>query len=73
MKCHVCGSKMENMITDLPFKINQTTIVILKALPISQCINCREYLLDDFVMESVEGILERVDSEAELEILKYAA
>ncbi len=73
MKCHVCGSKMENMITDLPFKMNQTTIVILKGLPVSQCINCREYLLDDFVMESVEGILERVDSEAELEILKYAA
>ncbi len=73
MKCHVCGSKMENMITDLPFKINQTTIVILKGLPVSQCISCREYLLDDSVMESVEGILERVDSEAELEILKYAA
>jgi hypothetical protein len=64
---------MEHMITDLPFKMNQTTIVILKGLPVLQCISCREYLLDDFVMERVEDILERVDISAELEILKYAA
>ncbi len=22
MKCHVCGSKMQSIITDLPFKVN---------------------------------------------------
>jgi hypothetical protein len=37
MKCHLCGSKLEPLITDLPFKINDTTIVILKSMPISPC------------------------------------
>ncbi len=69
----MCGSKMERTITDLPFKTDPETIVILKGLPVLQCINCREYLLDDFVMERVENILEQVDRSAELEILKYAA
>lgn len=44
MKCHVCGSKMKSIIADLPFKVNETTIVILKALPVLQCDSCSEYL-----------------------------
>ena len=70
MKCHICSSKMESVITDLPFKTDNATIVIMKGLPIFQCACCREYLLDDFVMERVENILDKVDREAELE---YAA
>jgi len=42
------------------------TIVILKGLPVLQCDNCREYLLEDVVMH-------RVDTAAELEIIRYAA
>lgn len=73
MKCHICGSTMESVTTTLPFKINQTTIVIVKYLPVSQCTGCREYLLDDAIMEQVEDILHNVDETAELEVLKYAA
>jgi YgiT-type zinc finger domain-containing protein len=73
MKCHVCGSKLEPLITDLPFKVSETTIVILKGLPLLQCNNCTEYLLDDSVMRRVEEILERVDTAAELEVIRYAA
>ena len=73
MKCHICGSTMESVTTTLPFKINQTTIVIVKHLPVSQCTGCREYLLDDVIMERVEDILQHVDETAELEVLKYAA
>ena len=73
MKCHVCGSKLEPLITDLPFKVSETTIVILKGLPLLQCNNCTEYLLNDSVMGRVEEILKRVDSAAELEIIRYAA
>ncbi len=73
MKCHVCGSSMEPVVTNLPFKINETTIVILKDLPVSQCSNCTEYLLDDPVMERVEKILKNVDTAAELEVIRYAA
>ncbi|MBF0397452.1 MAG: YgiT-type zinc finger protein [Desulfobacterales bacterium] len=73
MKCHMCSSKMEAIITDLPFKVSHTTIVILKGLPVFQCVSCREYLLDDSVMEQVENIIEHIDNSAELEVLKYAA
>ncbi len=73
MKCHLCGSKLEPLITDLPFKISDTTIVILKGMPILQCENCGEYLIDDSVMSRVEEILERVSVDAELEIIRYAA
>lgn len=73
MKCHVCGSKMRSMITNLPFKMSETTIVILKDLPVFQCDSCSEYLLDDPVLKDVERILEKVNAAAELEVIKYAA
>ena len=73
MKCHVCGSNMTSMVTNLPFKINETTIVILKDLPVLQCNTCNEYLLDDPVMKRVDEILEKVDTAAELEVIRYAA
>ncbi len=73
MKCHVCGSNLKPLLTDLPFKISDTTIVILKGLPVLQCGGCSEYLLEDPVMGQVEEILKRVDAAAELEIIKYAA
>jgi YgiT-type zinc finger domain-containing protein len=73
MKCHVCGSNMKSMVTNLPFKINETTLVILKDLPVLQCNKCSEYLLDDPVMKRVDGILEKVDTAAELEVIRYAA
>lgn len=73
MKCHLCGSKLVPLITDLPFKISDTTIAILKGMPILQCENCEEYLIDDSVMSRVEEILERVSADAELEIIRYAA
>ncbi|MDP2984582.1 MAG: type II toxin-antitoxin system MqsA family antitoxin [Candidatus Latescibacter sp.] len=73
MKCHVCGSGLKPLITDLPFKVSETTIVILKDLPVLQCDNCGEYLLDDSVMSRVEEILQNVDAAAELEIISFAA
>jgi YgiT-type zinc finger domain-containing protein len=73
MKCHVCGSAMKPVVTNLPFKINETTIVILKDLPVTECNNCSQYFLDDPVMERVEEILKNVDSAAELEVIRYAA
>ena len=57
MKCHVCGSEMRSMVTDLPFKVSEATIAILKEVPVFQCENCSEYLLDDSVMKQVEDVL----------------
>ena len=73
MKCHVCGSNMDPLTTDLPFKVSETTIVIVKGLPVLQCNNCSEYLLEDLVLKQVEIILDNVDTSAELEVINYAA
>jgi YgiT-type zinc finger domain-containing protein len=64
MKCHTCGSEMIPIRTDLPFKVSETAIVIVKALPALQCQSCGEYLLGDAVMQRVDKILERADVQA---------
>jgi YgiT-type zinc finger domain-containing protein len=73
MKCHICGSELIPIQTDLPFKVSEATIVIVKALPVLQCQSCGEYLLEDSVMQRVDEILDRADVRAELEIIRYAA
>lgn len=73
MKCHVCGAKLESVVTDMPFKVSNKKIIIVEDLPIHQCSQCREFLLDDFVMERVEAILETVDTASKLAIVEYAA
>lgn len=73
MKCMVCGSRLQPVESDLPFKVSGQTIVILKKLPVLQCENCSEYLIEDDVLSRVEDILAGVDSAAELEIVQYAA
>ncbi|MBU0568660.1 YgiT-type zinc finger protein [bacterium] len=61
MICHNCGEKLEKVITDLPFKIDRNSIIIIKQLPILQCQNCNEYLIEDPVMGKVDSILDKVD------------
>ena len=73
MKCRVCGAKLEKVITQLPFKVSEQTIVIVKDLPVLQCRNCQEYLLEDEVMARVEELLRKADNATELEIVRYAA
>jgi YgiT-type zinc finger domain-containing protein len=73
MKCHQCGSDMERVVTNLPFKVKENTIIIVKDLPVLQCKNCNAYSLEDLVMEQVDKILEGTDTAAELEVIRYAA
>ena len=73
MKCRVCGSALSDMTTDLPFKVTDRTIVILKSLPIAQCQRCSEYLIEDSVLAKVEELLSKVDTSVELEIIPFAA
>ena len=73
MKCTVCGAELKATRTDLPFKVRETGIVILKSLPVLQCANCSQYLIDDAVLARVDEILGRVDRGIELEIIAYAA
>ena len=73
MKCTVCGAELHAAQTDLPFKVRAAGIVILKSLPVIQCRNCPEYLIEDAVLARVDEILASVSSQAELEIIPYAA
>lgn len=73
MKCTVCGGELTATETDLPFKVTDRTIVILKGLPVFQCAKCPEYLIDEEVLRTVDQILARLESRTELEIVRYAA
>ena len=73
MKCRVCGGNLQSVITDLPFKTSDRTIVIVKALPVLQCSGCSEYAMTDDVFARVEELLSTADSAAELEVIRYAA
>ena len=73
MKCHVCGAEMHKTVTDLPFKVKQDAIIILKGLPVWQCGNCQEYLIEDAVMSQVELLLASMGDAAELEVVRFAA
>ncbi len=73
MKCHVCGAKLNRHTTDLPLKLQEGSIVIIRAVPVLQCGNCPEYLLEDSVMAHIDELIKAVRKGAELEILRYAA
>jgi YgiT-type zinc finger domain-containing protein len=73
MKCRVCGAKMNHVVTDLPFKTTDHTIVILRSLPVIQCDKCTEYLIEDAVLSRVDEILATLGGVAELEVIRYAA
>ncbi len=73
MKCRVCGSTLRALVTDLPFKVSDQTIVIVKDLPVEQCEACTEYLIADSVFAKVEALLSRVNASVELEIIPFAA
>lgn len=73
MKCRVCGGSLDPRVTDLPFKINDSSIVILKSLPVLQCNQCGDTELEHGIMLKVEKLLERVDRSSELEVIRFAA
>ncbi len=73
MTCRVCTGEMEARITDLPFKLTDSCIVILKSLPVLQCRQCGETELEQQTMERVDQLLGSVDRAAELEVIRYAA
>ena len=41
---------MEERVTDLPFKISDASIVIVRALPVLQCRQCGETELENVAM-----------------------
>lgn len=73
MRCRVCGGLLEPRVTDLPFKINDSAIVIVRCLPVLQCRQCGEMELEHSTMLRVDQMLASVGPSAELEVIRYAA
>ena len=73
MRCRVCGGLQERRITDLPFKIGDSSIVVLKALPVLQCRQCGDTEVEQATMGRVEQVLAEVDASSELEVIRFAA
>lgn len=59
MRCEVCGAELAAVTTDLPFKVREPGIVILKAVPVLQCVRCPQYLLEDGVNRSSSFSVQR--------------
>ena len=73
MQCTVCGATLRPTTSDLPFKVREHTIVIVKNLPVLECANCTQYLMADPDFSRVEQLLASVNETAELAIIRYAA
>jgi len=73
MNCHVCGGKLKQSVTSLPFRLSSRAILVIKELPVLECVNCTEFSLDDEVMVRVEELIAKVDKGAELEVVNFAA
>jgi YgiT-type zinc finger domain-containing protein len=73
VKCTRCGSRLVETQTDLPFKIDGRSIVVIKGIPVLECASCPEYLLPDASMKRVEEILRGRTPAAELEVIRFAA
>lgn len=73
MRCRGCGGRQEHRITDLPFKVTESSIVIIKALPVLQCRQCDDSELEDQIMERVEKLMAGIDTSADLEAVRFAA
>jgi YgiT-type zinc finger domain-containing protein len=73
MRCRVCGGLLEHRVTDLPFKVGDSSIVVLKALPVLQCRQCGDTEVEHETMRRVEEVLAGVDTSSELEVIRFAA
>ena len=73
MKCGVCGGLLTKQITDLPFKTDVISIVIIKGVPVLQCGQCGETELDSTTMKRVDELLAVLDGATELGVIRYAA
>ena len=73
MKCHVCGNSVTRVVSDLPFRVNRSVMIILRDLPLMECSECGAYAFEEKVMERVHEIVERLQAPSHLEAILYAA
>jgi YgiT-type zinc finger domain-containing protein len=73
MVCCKCGNEMVKRKTDLPFKLADQEIVVVKDVPVFICSSCGEILIEDEVMKKLEIIFTETKGHRELEVVRYAA
>ena len=73
MKCTRCGSVLGPEVTDLPFKLSQRSIVVVRDLPVLQCRACAHFEIEDAVMARVDDLLKGRNEAIELEVIRFAA
>ena len=73
MKCHVCGTPMTCVVSDLPFRVNRSVMIILRDLPLMECSECGAYAFEERVMQRVHEIIGRLRSPSHLDAVLYAA
>jgi hypothetical protein len=64
---------MTRVVSDLPFRVNRSAMIILRDLPLMECSECSAYALEDVVMERVHEIVQRLRSPSHLDAVRYAA
>ena len=65
---------MEPQEIDIPFKLTARTLVIVRDLPVLQCVQCAEHVIEDPIMKKVDALLEKkVVPRLELEIVGFSA
>lgn len=75
MICHRCGgTKMEEQVTDLPFKLDTHKILVIRGIPAGICSSCGEIVLADGILQKIDKIIDRVkDVDCDLEVVRFAA
>jgi len=64
---------MTKKVTDLPFKLDDHRIIVIKDVPIFLCSKCGEILIENEVMKKLDPVFSDVKRDRELEVVKYAA
>ena len=72
LTCHVCGGRMHEEASNMPFKLDRQRIVIIRDLPVWQCASCGEHAFSDPVMVRIEQALQAAGA-AEVEVVPFAA
>ncbi len=71
MKYRICGGALVPKVTELSFKVRDSSIVILKSLPVLHCNQCGDAELEHGTILKVEKLLERVDLSSELKVIRW--
>jgi len=72
MKCRSCAGLLEPRVTDLPFKIGDNSLAILRSLPVLECRECGCTELEPATKARVDRILAEVDESAGVAIIRYS-